>query len=130
MVLCYYSNTRCDGVTLWHEDKYKIKYMNFKFNKKTDNLFKAILSLKTTREAELFFRDLCTVEEVKDMSERWEIVRLLEKDYTYRDIAEKLKVSTTTVSRVASWLNNGKGGYRLMLNKLSHHNSSAGIRKS
>ena len=104
--------------------------MSFKFNKKTDNLFKAILSLKTTKEAELFFRDLCTVEEIKDMSERWEIVRLLERGYTYRDIADKLKVSTTTVSRVASWLNNGKGGYRLMLNKLSHHNSPSSIRKS
>ena len=104
--------------------------MGFKFNKKTNNLFKAVLSLKTIGEAELFFRDLCTIEEIKDMSERWEIVRLLEDGYTYRDIAEKLKVSTTTVSRVALWLNNGKGGYRLVLNKASHHNSSSGIGKS
>lgn len=103
----------------------------FKFDKKTDSLFGAILSLKTVKEAEMFFRDLCTVEELKEMSERWQIVCLLDKRFSYREIAEKLKVSTTTVSRVAAWLNNGTGGYRLVLNKLvSHHNSSKASRKS
>lgn len=99
----------------------------FKFNKQTDNLFGAILSLKTTREAEAFFRDLCTIDEITEMSERWEIVQLLQKNWTYRKIAEKLKVSTTTVSRVAMWLNNGMGGYQLILKRLKthHHNSSS-----
>jgi TrpR-related protein YerC/YecD len=95
----------------------------FKFSKKTNNLFEAILSLKTIKEAESFFRDLCTIDEIKEMSERWQIVQMLEKEASYREIAEKLSVSTTTVSRVALWLNNGAGGYRLVLDKLnsSHH---------
>lgn len=93
----------------------------FGFNKKTDNLFKAILSLKSVKETEQFFRDLCTIKEIKDMSERWEIARLLAKGMPYRSIADKLKVSTTTVSRVALWLNSGKGGYMLALNRLNHH---------
>lgn len=97
----------------------------FRFNKKTDSLFKAILSLKSVKEAENFFRDLCTIDEIKDMSERWEIVQLLEKGISYRKIAEKLKVSTTTVSRVALWLNNGQGGYRLILDRNHHHNYSS-----
>jgi TrpR-related protein YerC/YecD len=99
----------------------------FKFNQKTDNLFNAILSLKSIKEAEAFFRDLCTIKEVKDMSERWEIVQLLNKNMTYRNISKKLNVSTTTIGRVASWFLNGKGGYRLILdrlNSLHHHNSS------
>lgn len=96
----------------------------FKFDKKTDDLFGAILSLKNKAEAEKFFRDLCTVEELKELSERWQIARLLDRRLSYRAIAEKLKVSTTTVSRVAAWFYNGEGGYRLMLDKLSHHNSS------
>lgn len=101
--------------------------MKFKFNQKIDNLFKAILSLKTAKETERFFRDLCTVEELKDMSERWEIARLLNKGVAYRKIAEKLNVSTTTVSRVALWLNNGEDGYKLILNRLNsyHHNFSS-----
>lgn len=100
----------------------------FKFDKKTNNLFEAILSLKTVKEAENFFRDLCTIDEIKDMSERWQIVKMLEKNIPYREIAEKLNVSTTTVSRVALWLNNGTGGYRLALNN-SHHNPSRVLEK-
>lgn len=102
----------------------------FKFNKKTNNLFETILDLKSVKEAECFFRDLCTVDEIKEMSDRWEIVQLLNKEIPYRDIASKLKTSTTTVSRVAQWLNNGMGGYKLALDKLNHHNSSNISRKS
>jgi TrpR-related protein YerC/YecD len=97
----------------------------FKFDKNTDDLLLAILSLEDIKQAEKFFRDLCTVEEIKAMSERWQIVRLLEQGLPYRTIAEKTGASTTTVSRVATWLNNGEGGYKLALSKLnSHHNTS------
>lgn len=99
--------------------------IKFKFDKNTDNLFMAILGLKNVKEAGMFFRDLCTVTEIKAMSERWQIANLLNRGMSYRDIADILKVSTTTVSRVAAWLNNGKGGYRLALDKISHHNNSS-----
>lgn len=102
----------------------------FKFNNKTSNLFTAILSLKSVKEAECFFRDLCTVDEIQEMSDRWEIVQLLNDKLSYRDIASKLKTSTTTVSRVAQWLNNGMDGYKLVLGRLNHHNSSNISRKS
>jgi len=103
----------------------------FKFDKKTDNLFKAIISLKTGKEAEMFFRDLCTIEELKAFAERFAIAQLVEQGMPYRQIAEKLNVSTTTVARVALWLNNGAGGYKLILNRLnSHHNSSLIFKKS
>lgn len=100
----------------------------FKFNKKTTNLFTAILLLKSVKEAEAFFRDLCTIDEIKDMADRFEIAGLLDNQIAYRDIAKKLSTSTTTVSRVATWLNNGMGGYRLALDRL-HHNSSSKLRK-
>lgn len=99
----------------------------FKFNQKTNSLFKAVLSLKSVNEAEDFFRDLCTINEIKGMSERWEIVQLLNENMAYRNIAKKLAVSTTTVSRVANWFFNGEGGYGLVLDRLNsshHHNSS------
>jgi TrpR-related protein YerC/YecD len=102
----------------------------FKFSNKTNNLFTAILSLKSVKEAECFFRDLCTVDEIKEMSDRWEIVQLLNDKLSYRDIASKLKTSTTTVSRVAQWLNNGMDGYKLVLGRLNHHSSSSISRKS
>lgn len=99
----------------------------FRFNKKTNNLFEAVLALKTKREAEMFFRDLCTVKEIMDFADRWEIVRLLKNGESYRVIAEKLSISTTTVSRVALWLNNGEGGYEKIykrLNNTHHHKTS------
>ncbi|MFA6106146.1 MAG: YerC/YecD family TrpR-related protein [Patescibacteria group bacterium] len=106
---------------------------SYKPDKKTDDLLETILGLENLTEARAFFRDLCTLKELKDLSERWEIAKMIERGLPYREIAEKLKVSTTTVSRVALWLNNGLGGYRLILNRLNlnpadkhHPNSSFG----
>jgi len=96
---------------------------DFKFDRKTDDLFQTILNLKSAKEAEGFFRDLCTIQEINDMAERWQIVLLLNKGLSYRDIAEKLNTSTATVTRVANWLNNGMGGYRSALEKLNHHHA-------
>jgi len=96
----------------------------FKFNKNTESLFTAILSLKNIKEAESFFRDLCTIEEISAMAERWQIVRLLEQGMSYRKISELMGSSTTTIGRVATWLNNGEGGYQLALSRSAHHNSS------
>jgi TrpR-related protein YerC/YecD len=97
----------------------------FKFNKKANSLLEAILSLKNIKEAEAFFRDLCTIEEINEMSERWEIVKMLNNKVSYREIAGKLKVSTTTVSRVANWFNYGEGGYKLILKRISHHHNKS-----
>ncbi len=86
--------------------------------KKNNELFEAILSLKTKDECNKFFRDLCTLEEMTDLSDRWQMVKLIVKGQSYRSISEKLKVSTTTVARVANWINQGKGGYQLIINRL------------
>ena len=94
--------------------------ISFRFGPKTDDLFRAILSLEDEKEAEAFFRDLCSIDEIKSMSERWEIAKLVYKGLPYRKISDKLNVSTTTVSRVALWLNNGEGGYKAVLDKLNN----------
>ncbi|MFA6553736.1 MAG: YerC/YecD family TrpR-related protein, partial [Patescibacteria group bacterium] len=86
--------------------------------KKTDNLFEAILALKTREECRAFFRDLCTLEEIASMADRWQMVMLLTKNTPYRQIAKKLAVSTTTVARVANWFEYGQGGYRLIAQRL------------
>jgi len=103
----------------------------FKFDKNSESLFKAILGLESIKDAEKFFRDLCTAEEIKALCERWQIAVLLDQGMSYRKISETVGSSTTTVSRVAAWFNNGEGGYRLALDKIiSHHNSSRIFRKS
>ncbi|MDP2586883.1 MAG: YerC/YecD family TrpR-related protein [Candidatus Komeilibacteria bacterium] len=86
--------------------------------KKADELWQAVLGLKTKSECAKFFRDLCTIEELKAIVDRWQAVKMINKGVPYREIAKKLDMSSTTVSRVAQWLNNGKGGYKLILKRL------------
>jgi TrpR-related protein YerC/YecD len=80
--------------------------------KEMNELFDAILTVKTKTEAANFFRDLLTITELKEFSNRWQIVLMVERGVPYLEIAKKLNVSTTTVSRVAHWLHEGYGGYR------------------
>ena len=101
----------------------------FKFSKNTDELFGTILDLRSVKEAESFFRDLCTTAELSEMSDRWQMVRLIDEGVPYRKIASRLKTSTTTVSRVAAWLNNGEGGYRLALDRMDSRLNSQHHRK-
>lgn len=87
-------------------------------DKKAQEVFKAILLLKTPDECHRFFRDLMTLKEIRDISERWEVAQLLDKGLSYREISEKTGMSTTTVGRIAHWIDYGEGGYRLVLDKM------------
>jgi TrpR-related protein YerC/YecD len=84
----------------------------------TSTLFEAILALETSDEAARFFRDLCTLRELEEMSQRWHIARLLEQGLPYREISEQTGSSTATVTRISQWLRHGEGGYRLVLDRL------------
>jgi TrpR-related protein YerC/YecD len=88
---------------------------------KTDDvkaLFETILRLETRDETERFFRDLCTLNELRDMAQRWAVVRMLDSGLHYAEISRTTGASTATITRIASWLNHGEGGYRAMLDKL------------
>ncbi len=87
-----------------------------------NSLISAILALKNNKEAKYFLRDLLTEAELEDFSKRWQAARMLDKNMPYVDIIKKTGLSSTTVARISKWLNNGTGGYRLMLNRLHHHN--------
>lgn len=82
------------------------------------SLFEAIAALKNAAEVKKFFRDVCTLAELKDMAERWQVVQEVQKGTPYRQIAEKTGSSTATITRVAHWLHHGMGGYKLMLKRL------------
>ena len=80
-------------------------------------LFEAIGSLDGLDETERFFRDLCTLTELRDLSQRWAVARLLDDGLHYADISRRTGASTATITRIASWLNHGEGGYRAVLDK-------------
>lgn len=87
-------------------------------NQKTDELFRAILSLKNIEECERFFRDILTLEEIREIAARWHVAKMIDEGISYREIADKTKISTSTITRVANWLHYGAGGYRLVLTRL------------
>ena len=84
-----------------------------------EDLFDAVLRLRTGSEAEAFFRDLCTLGELHDMAQRWAVVRLLDQGMHYAEISRRTGASTATITRIASWLNHGEGGYRAALDRLA-----------
>jgi TrpR-related protein YerC/YecD len=83
----------------------------------TRDLCEALLRLETIEEAERFLRDLCTLGELRDMAQRWEVVRLLDAGLHYAEISRRTGASTATITRIAAWLHHGEGGYRLMLER-------------
>jgi len=83
----------------------------------TDALFDAMLTLETRDDTERFFRDLCTRNEIEELSARWAVVRLLDEGFSYRAIARQTGVSTATITRISEWLRHGTGGYRIALER-------------
>lgn len=85
---------------------------------KMSHLLKAILALKNKNEAKRFLRDLLTEAELNEFSNRFLAAQMLDKGISYTVIQKQTKLSTTTIARISKWLKKGKGGYRLMLNRL------------
>ena len=84
-----------------------------------DHLFDAILSLKDKDECYAFFEDVCTVNELAALSQRYEVAKMLRENYTYLDIAEKTGASTATISRVNRSLNYGNDGYDMVFARMN-----------
>ena len=83
-----------------------------------DMLYKAVLQLKDIDECRRFFDDLCTISELRSMSQRVEVAHMLYEKKVYTDIAETTGASTATISRVNKCLNYGENGYNLVLKRL------------
>ena len=83
-----------------------------------DFLFQCILSLQTEEECYDFFGDLCTVDELKAMSQRIAIARMLSTKRVYSDIVAETGASTATISRVNRSLQYGNDGYDIVFGRL------------
>lgn len=93
--------------------------MNSKIkNEAVDSLFDGILCLENRDECYSFFEDLCTVNELLSLSQRYEVAYMLKAGHTYMEIAEKTGASTATISRVNRSLNYGNDGYEMIFGRL------------
>ena len=84
-----------------------------------DSLFDAVLSLENRDECYSFFEDLCTVNELLSLSQRYEVASMLKAGKTYMEIAEKTGASTATISRVNRSLNYGNDGYDMVFGRMN-----------
>ena len=88
-----------------------------------DQLFDAILSLRNRDECYTFFEDVCTINELLSLSQRFEVAHMLRQQKTYLDIAEKTGASTATISRVNRSLNYGNDGYDMVFERVDFSDS-------
>ena len=95
-------------------------------NERTDRLLDGILSLQNREEAYRFFEDLCTVNELESLGQRFEVAGMLREGRTYQDIAQTTGASTATISRVNRCLNYGTDGYVMVLDRMSNENQRSG----
>jgi TrpR-related protein YerC/YecD len=94
-----------------------------KHDQLSDELYRAVLSLRDSCEARRFFRDLLTAEEILELSKRWQVAKMLYEDVSYVSIQKQTNMSSTTIARISKWLKSGMGGYALVLARLATHHT-------
>ena len=83
-----------------------------------DHLFEAVLCLENKEECYTFFEDVCTINELLSLSQRFEVARMLRQKKTYLEISEKTGASTATISRVNRSLTYGNDGTEMVFNRI------------
>ena len=82
------------------------------------HLFEAVLQLENVEECYQFFEDVCTINELLSLSQRFEVAKMLTENKTYLEIAEQTGASTATISRVNRSLNYGNDGYQMVFSRM------------
>ena len=103
-----------EDMIMSHLDK---KYMDY--------FFDAVLSLETREECSAFFEDVCTINELRDLTSRLEVARLLNEGKVFNDIIMLTGASSATIGRVNKCLRYGPGGYKTVLNRLDKEHKEA-----
>ena len=93
-------------------------------DKNLNDLYNAILCLETVEECYDFFEDLCTVLELKSLSQRLQVAKMLTEKHVYSDIVAETGASTATISRVNRSMNYGCDGYALVFGRMKEKEKS------
>lgn len=90
-----------------------------------NELFEAVLTLQTKEECFAFFEDVCTVNELLSLAQRFEVAKMLTEGKTYMEVAEQTGASTATISRVNRSLNYGKDGYEIVFARMKENDKQS-----
>ena len=88
-------------------------------NESTDKLCLYLSKLESKEEAYAFLEDICTINEILEMSQRLWVAELLCDGENYSSVGQKTKVSSATISRVSKCLTHGTGGYKKMIERVN-----------
>ncbi len=105
------------------------KKMSDLHSESTDRLFRAIMDLRNVDECYAFFEDICTIKELRDMSQRLDTAIMLSEGQSYQKISAAAGVSTATISRVNRCLEYGSGGYRTAIERLAEKEGPDGNKR-
>ncbi len=86
--------------------------------KELQELARVFLLLETEEESRAFLRDILTETELVELSKRWRAARMLDEGKPYTTIVRDTGLSSTTVARISKWMQEGEGGYRILLDRL------------
>ena len=92
------------------------------YTESMEALCKAILSLQNEEECRAFLEDVCTIKEIQDLSQRFEVAQMLSQGISYSAICKKTGASTATISRVSRAYEYGAGGYKLVIERMKEEN--------
>lgn len=91
-----------------------------KADKKTlENFYKAVMSFESTEDCKDFFDDICTIQEMHAIVQRFEVACLLSEGKSYAEVNKLTGASTATICRVAKCINYGNGGYKKAIEKIN-----------
>ena len=99
--------------------------MQNRYDKSTEDLCKALLSLQSKEECLAFLEDICTIKEIQDISQRLEVAQMLSQGISYTTICKETGASTATISRVSRCYEYGAGGYKTIIARLNEENTNA-----
>jgi TrpR family trp operon transcriptional repressor len=86
--------------------------------KHISELYTLFASVKNEKEAELLLKDILTPQEMESVAERWQLIQALATGMPQRDIAEKLGISISKITRGSRMLQFGAGGFKVFLERL------------
>ncbi len=83
-----------------------------------ENFYKAILLVENVEECENFFNDICTIQELEAIAQRFDVAQKLIEGKVYTEISNETGASTATVCRVNRCIKYGNGGYKTIIDRL------------
>lgn len=95
-----------------------VKVMNKFHSESVDTLVKGLLKLETEEECYAFLEDVCTIKELQDMAQRFDVALKLSDGFNYNQVSKETGASSATISRVNKCLMYGNNGYNTVIKRL------------